>query len=345
METKLISGILYTEMDDEVGPNPVVLLGDIPQSDRLYIGIKTITVLSGEGGLIPESLVILPFPSLNLKGLIKFIRWDDESRRGGIGQGAITLLFKEFDDVIFYKYLSYLDPPFKEAANKIADLQKSYAPREKYVDVLTKLSINTTQFLQELKEKEIKDEKAFPEQKIKEANLVDYKFKIIICGDPSVGKSSLILKFTENAFRRHYIPTLGVHVSDKIFKVKDSYVQLVLWDIAGQTKFETMRQQFYLGSDGLFLIFDLSKTNSLESVSSWHQDIQMQLKGRPELVGYIIGNKKDLAKYIKITSEKGSKLAKSLNLGYIETSALTGENVEYAFYTIAESLYNLVNNS
>ena len=344
METKIISGILYTEMDDEVGPNPVVLLGDIPQSDRLYIGIKTITVLSGEGGLIPKTLVILPFPSLNLKGLIKFIKWDDETRRGGIGQGAITLLFKEFDDVIFYKYLSYLDPPFDKAANEIASLQKSNAPREKYMDVLTKLSITTTQFLQELKDKEIKDAsaKAFPEQQIKEANLVDYKFKIIICGDPSVGKTSLILRFTENAFRRHYIPTLGVHVSDKIFKVKDSYIQLVLWDIAGQTKFETMRQQFYLGSDGLFLIFDLSKINSLESVSNWYNDIQKQLEGRPELVGYIIGNKKDLAKYNQITSEKGSELAKSLNLGYVETSALTGENVEYAFYTIAESLYNLV---
>jgi len=255
MEKKLIKGILYTEMDEEVGPNPIVLLGDISQSDRLYIGIKTITVLSGEGGFIPETLVLLPFPSLNLKGLIKFIKWDDESRRGGIGQGAITLLFKEFDDVIFYKYLSYLETPFDEAANKIANLQKSYAPRENYVDVLTNLSITTAQFLQELKDKEIKDAnaKAFPEQQIKDANLVNYKFKIIICGDPSVGKTSLILKFTENAFRRHYIPTLGVHVSDKIFKVKNSYIQLVLWDIAGQTKFETMRQQFYLGLMVYFL--------------------------------------------------------------------------------------------
>jgi len=342
MEIKLISGILYTEMDEEVGPNPVVFLGDIFPSNRHYIAIKTITVLSGEGGLIPETLVILPFPSLNLKGLIKFIKWDDEARRGGMGQGAITLLFKEFDDVIFYKYLSFLDPPFDEAANEIANLQKSNAPREKYMDVLTKLSVTTTQFLQELKNKEIKDAKAFPEQQIKEANLINYKFKIIICGDPSVGKTSLILRFTENAFRRHYIPTLGVHVSDKIFKIKESYIQLVLWDIAGQTKFETMRQQFYLGSDGLFLIFDLSKANSIENVSKWYDDVQKQLEGKPELVGYIIGNKKDLAKYIKITSEKGSNLAKSLNLGYIETSAKTGENVEYAFYTIAESLYNLV---
>ncbi len=342
MEPKLISGILYTEMDEEVGPNPVVLLGDIPTSNRHYIAIKTITVLSGEGGLIPETLVILPFPSMGLKGLIKFIKWEDEARRGGVGQGAITLLFKEFDDVIFYKYLSFLDPPFDEAANEIANLQKSNAPREKYMDVLTKLSIATTQFLHELKDKEIKDAKAFPEQKIKEANLVNYKFKIIICGDPSVGKSSLILRFTENAFRRHYIPTLGVHVSDKIFKIKDSYIQLVLWDIAGQTKFETMRQQFYLGSDGLFLIFDLSKANSIDSVSNWFDDIYKQLEGRSNLVGYIIGNKKDLAKNFKVISEKGSKLAKSLKLGYIETSALTGENVEHAFYTIAESLYNLV---
>ena len=65
MEAKLIKGILYTELDEEVGPNPFVWLGDIPLSNRLHISVKTITVLSGESGLIPDSLVILPFPSLN----------------------------------------------------------------------------------------------------------------------------------------------------------------------------------------------------------------------------------------------------------------------------------------
>jgi len=72
MEAKqnIIHGILYTELDEEIGPNPFVWVGDISQSDRIHISVKTITVLSGERGLIPESLVILPFPSLNLKGLI-----------------------------------------------------------------------------------------------------------------------------------------------------------------------------------------------------------------------------------------------------------------------------------
>ena len=265
MEAKLIKGILYTELDEEVGPNPFVWLGEIPLTNRLHIGVKTITVLSGESGLIPDSLVILPFPSLNLKGLIKYVKWNEEARRGGIGQGAITLLFKESDDVIFYKYLSYFDTPFEEVAEKIALLQKSKSPRENYIDVLNHFSVIINQFLNEFKNNEIAEEnaKAFPDQKIKEANLINFKFKIVICGDPSVGKSSLILRYTDNAFRRNYIPTLGVHVSDKIFKINESYIQLVLWDIAGQQKFQTMRQQFYLGSDGLFLIFDLSKPTSL----------------------------------------------------------------------------------
>ena len=342
MEAKLIKGILYTELDDELGPNPFIWLGDVPQSSRIHISVKAITVLSGEQGLIPESLVILPFPSLNLKGLIKYLKWNDETRRGGIGQGAITLLFKESDDVIFYKYLNHFEALFKEVAEKIVHLQKLKAQRENYIDIFNELFLTIDQILTEFKNNEIAEEnaKAFPDQKIKEANLIDYKFKIIICGDPSVGKSSLILRYTNNAFRRHYIPTLGVHVSDKIFQIDESYIQLVLWDIAGQAKFETMRQQFYLGSDGIFLIFDLSKPNSLESVSNWYYDIQNQLTDRPALTGYILGNKKDIDHSIENTSKKASDLASYLNLGYIETSALTGENVDYAFSTIAQLLYD-----
>ena len=344
MEDTLIKGIIYTELDDNVGPNPSAWLGDISQSSRIHISVKTITVLSGERGFIPESLVILPFPSLNLKGLIKYVKWVDESRRGGIGQGAITLLFDESDDVIFYKYLTFFDAPFEEMARNLEQIAKSKASRENYIDILKQLFLTIDQILVEFKNSEIAEEnaKAFPDQKLKERKLINYKFKIIICGDPSVGKSSLILRFTNNAFRRHYIPTLGVHVSDKIFQVNDSYIQLVLWDIAGQQKFENMRQQFYLGSDGLFLIFDLSKPSSLDSVSNWYYDIQNQLTDRPALTGYIIGNKKDIDQSNEKTSKKAFDLASYLNLGYIETSAKTGENVELAFSTIAEMLYNLL---
>ncbi|MFW9946287.1 MAG: Rab family GTPase [Candidatus Odinarchaeota archaeon] len=341
MTREVINILLYAQLEDELGPSPLVWLPtNYPPNEIMHIVIKVIAVLSGEQGLVPESVVVLPFPTLKLKGLIKYIMWDDPNRRGGIGQSAIALLFREFDDAIFYKYMDQLNPPFGEITQKIINLEKEKAPKETYSELLEEFKLNLSNLLEELKNKEEVQAKEFPEQKIKEAGLIDYKFKIAIVGDPGVGKTSLILRYTNNAFRRSYIPTLGVHVSDKIFKVEDSTVQLVLWDIAGQVKFETMRQQFYLGSDAILLIFDLTNEKSFENLSNWYLDVKNQLKNRPDLVGFIVGNKKDLIEELKISAEKAIELANSQNLGYIETSALTGENVDSAFNDLANKLYN-----
>ncbi|UCC19172.1 MAG: GTP-binding protein [Promethearchaeota archaeon] len=329
-------------MNDELGPNPVAWLpSKFTQIDLMHIAIKALTVLTGEKGLVPESLVILPFPSMNLKGLIKYIKWDDESRRGGVAQSALVLLFQEIDDVIFYKYLNDLSIPFNNLVSAIINLEKSKASREEYIQVIEHLEFNISSLLAELEQQEItqQETEAFPEQKLKDRSLIDYQFKIIIVGDPNVGKTSLILRYTDNAFRRNYVPTLGVMVSDKIFKVENTVVQLTLWDIGGQQKFQTMRQQFYRGSDAVFLVFDLTKPESFNNIPKWFSDVLEQVKDRgEELIGFIIGNKSDLKEERKITSNKVNQLASKLELGFIETSALLGENVDHSFSKIAELL-------
>jgi len=331
------------EMNDEIGPNPVAWLPTaFTQMDLLHISIKTLTVLTGEKGLVPESLVILPFPSLNSKGLIKYLKWDDPSRRGDIGQSAIGLFFEEMDDVIFYKYMNQISPPFDEISQKIINLEKSESLREEFVQILEDLETNISSLLEELKTQEITQfgSEQFPDQQIIDRNLIDYQFKIIIIGDPNVGKTSLILRYTNNAFRRSYVPTLGVHVSSKIFEIDNAIIQLTLWDIGGQEKFHTMRQQFYRGSDAVFLIFDLTKPESFNNIPRWFSDVLSQLKERSEeLIGFILGNKKDLVEQRIITSDMANKLAGQLKLEFIETSALSGENVDYAFSTIANLLY------
>jgi len=342
MPQQIIKGIAYIEMNDELGPNPVAWLpSKLTQMELMHLSIKALTVLTGEKGLIPESLVILPFTSMNLKGLIKFIKWDDESRRGGIGQSAIVLLFQENDDVIFYKYINDLSIPFNNLTQAIINLEKSKASRKEYMEVIEHLEFNISTLLEELKQQEITQQEgeAFPEQKIKDRSLIDYQFKVILVGEPNVGKTSLILRYTDNAFRRNYVPTLGVMVSDKIFKIEDSVVQLTLWDIGGQQKFQTMRQQFYRGSDAVFLVFDLTRVESFNNIPKWFSDVVEQLKNRSEeLVGFIIGNKRDLTEGRKITSKMLKKLADQLELGFFETSALLGENVDNAFSTIANLL-------
>ncbi|MFW9875937.1 MAG: Rab family GTPase [Candidatus Thorarchaeota archaeon] len=344
MKRQIISGIIYIEMNDELGPNPVAWLpSKFTQMDLMHIAIKSFTVLTGEKGLVPESLVILPFPSMNLKGLIKYLKWSDNSRRGGVAQSALVLLFQEIDDVIFYKYLNDLSIPFDNLTSVIINLEKSKASREDYIGVIEHLEFNISTLLEELKQQEItqQESEAFPEQKIKDRSLIDYQFKIIIVGDPNVGKTSLILRYTDNAFRRNYVPTLGVMVSDKIFEIQNTVIQLTIWDIGGQQKFQTMRQQFYRGSDAVFLVFDLTRVESFNSIPKWYSDIQGQLGERSEdLIGYIIGNKNDLKDERAITTEMMSHLSSRLNLESTETSALLGENVNDAFAAIATLLYN-----
>jgi small GTP-binding protein len=342
MTQKIIKGIAYLEMNDELGPNPVAWLpSKFTQMELMHISIKALTVLTGEQGMVPESLVILPFTSMNLKGLIKYIKWDDEARRGGIGQSAIVLLFQENDDVIFYKYINELSIPFNNLTPAIINLEKSKSSREEFIKIIEHLDFNVSTLLEELRQQEItqQETEAFPSQKIKDRSLIDYQFKIIICGDPNVGKTSLILRYTDNAFRRNYVPTLGVMVSDKIFKIEDTIVQLTLWDIGGQQKFQTMRNQFYRGSDAVFLVFDLTRPESFSNIPKWFSDVIEQLKDRSEeITGFVIGNKHDLTNQIQVTSDMANQLADQLQLGFIETSALLGENVDYAFSTIAKKL-------
>jgi small GTP-binding protein len=341
---KIIEALIYCELNDELGPNPVAWRPiNVDEASRMHISIKAFTLLTGERGLIPNKLVILPFPSLNLKGLVKYIKWEDEDRRGGIAQASIILLFKEINDVIFYKYLDYFEPLFEDNAKDFIEFELARESPEKYYEKLKKLEAQIEYLIEDLRIKEMSQQpkEAFPQKELK-ATDVDYKFKIVIVGDPGVGKTSLVLRFTDNAFRRSYIPTLGVHVSDKIFRVENATIQLVLWDIAGQQKFSMMRQQFYLGSDGIFLIFDLTNPKSFDDLSTWHQDVQKQLKDRA-LMGYIIGNKKDLSENLAVDTKQAVNLATELELGYIETSARTGENVDNAFYIIAKMLYSSIN--
>ncbi|MHA2392989.1 MAG: Rab family GTPase [Promethearchaeota archaeon] len=343
MKRKIIKAIVYNHLDEELGPNPKAFLPtDFSQLSLMHISVKTFAVLTGERGLIPDSLVVLPFPSLQLKGLIKYIQWEDPEKRGGVGHSNLAIFFEETDDVIFYKYMQELSRPFNDIVQNIEYLEKSKASDDEFVNELKNLENTIGELLEELKSQELMRSKveALPVH-LTDRSLIDYQFKIIVVGEPTVGKTSLILRYTDNAFRRAYVSTLGVHVSNKVFKTEDSaIIQLVLWDIGGQEKFKLMRKQFYQGSDALFLVFDLTNPDSFATIPNWYADIKEQLSiPDNEIMGFLVGNKKDLKEEIKINLQNAKELAESINLKYVETSALSGENVDDAFTTLAKILY------
>ena len=342
MERDIIKAIIYNNLDEEVGPNPKAFFPeDFSQLNLLHISVKSFAVLTGEKGFIPESLVILPFPSLQLKALIKYIQWEDPEKRGGIGQSNITVLFQEMDDVIFYKYIKEITSPFNDIAQNIAFLEKSNEDDDKFLNELKNLESVIVELLEKFRVKELEESKleAITDQ-ITDRSMIDYQFKIVVVGDPTVGKTSLILRYTDNAFRRSYVSTMGVHVSNKIFKTEDStIIQLVLWDVGGQERFKIMRRQFYQGSDAIFLVFDLTNPDSFGNIPIWFSDIKKNINlPEEEIMGFIIGNKKDLENR-QISADGAQKLAEKFNLKYLETSALSGDNVDHAFTTLAKQLF------
>ena len=340
MNGELIHSIVYTEFDDAIGPNPLYFLpSDLPENIRMLVGIKTITILSGDQGFIPESLIIIPFPSLKLKGIIKYIERYDIERRGKVARSAITFLFREADDVIFYRYMNYLEDLFDESAGKISEFEVNKAPKEMIIKEIKNLQEGIKTILIELRSKEAFQSKSepFPDGALNLEKLVDYKFKIIVCGDPGVGKTSTILRFTDNAYSRRYIPTMGIQISDKLFTINERTTELVIWDIAGQSKFETVRHHFYQGSDAIILIFDITNPQSFESMKDWYQDYKKYTESKT-IIGYLFGNKSDLTSDRIVDKDFAKELADDLNLDYIEVSALTGKNVENSFYQITKKL-------
>ena len=103
-----------------------------------------------------------------------------------------------------------------------------------------------------------------------------FTFKVSVVGDPACGKTSTILKYTDSAFRRTYLPTIGVNITKKKIKERND-ITLILWDIAGHLKFSQMRKTFYEGTKAILLIYDLTREDTFENVQGWFNDIRKNI--------------------------------------------------------------------
>jgi len=164
-------------------------------------------------------------------------------------------------------------------------------------------------------------------------------YKVIVIGDPAVGKTSLLTKFAKNQFEERYLPTIGVSILKESIELeeKDVTVNLMFWDIAGQPQFYMLHRPYYNGADGMILVFDTTRSSTFSNVNNWYNSaVKYGLSGIPRI---LIGNKVDLKDERKIIRPMAEHLSEKLNAPYFETSALTGENVKIVFQKIAESVY------
>ena len=164
------------------------------------------------------------------------------------------------------------------------------------------------------------------------------RYKILLMGDPYVGKTTLREKFMGKKVADRYEMTIGVDISEKTMEFGDYRVKLHIFDIAGQKRFEYLHDLFFLGSNGGLMVFDVTNSNSFKRSILWIKRYWSLSGSRKPIV--LIANKVDLEDKRVVMREHIEEFARALSekckceIPYFETSALRGINVEEAFYEL-----------
>ena len=168
-----------------------------------------------------------------------------------------------------------------------------------------------------------------------------YIMKILTLGDVSVGKSSIVLRYSDNKFNETWLSTIGVDSKRKIVKIKGEKVKVSIWDTAGQEKFQNIVKNYYKGANGVLLIFDITSEKSFHKVDFWYKDLK-ETVNLDVMHVCLVGNKIDLKDNRQIQKEVAQKYANENNLPYYEVSAKSGEGIKKMFEEVTNKIMDTI---
>lgn len=166
----------------------------------------------------------------------------------------------------------------------------------------------------------------------------DYVYKIIIVGDSGVGKSCLMRRWVYMEFQ-NTTTTVCVETQVKSYDVNGEIVSFQIWDTAGQEKFRAITTSYYRGAHGVIIVYDITNYKSFDSISRWLQDVESHSSHEAPPKILLIGNKSDVVASRTVSVQKGKALAQSQDLYFMETSALTGNQVQQAVQILLQEIH------
>ncbi|XP_076759208.1 RAS oncogene family member Rab32 isoform X2 [Xylocopa sonorina] len=163
----------------------------------------------------------------------------------------------------------------------------------------------------------------------------EHLYKILVIGELGVGKTSIIKRYVHQFFSQHYRATIGVDFALKVLNWDPhTFIRLQLWDIAGQERFGNMTRVYYKEAVGAFIVFDVTRSATLDAVVKWKQDLdsKVQLPDGSPIPCVLLANKCDQQKEGLVnTPTKMDEYCKEKNFaGWFETSAKENINIEEA---------------
>jgi Ras-related protein Rab-8A len=164
----------------------------------------------------------------------------------------------------------------------------------------------------------------------------DYLIKLLLIGDSGVGKSCLLLRFSDDSFTPSFITTIGIDFKIRTIDLDGKRIKLQIWDTAGQERFRTITTAYYRGAMGILLVYDVTDEKSFGNIRNWIRNIEQHATESVNKI--LIGNKCDMLDKKVIDFERGKALADEYGIKFLETSAKNSIGVEEAFVTLAKDI-------
>jgi len=164
----------------------------------------------------------------------------------------------------------------------------------------------------------------------------DILLKLVMIGDSGVGKTNILSRYINNEFSSITKATVGVEFFSTLIKKNNKLIKLQIWDTAGQERYKSITSAYYKGAKGAFVVYDITKMKTFKNLDKWITELKAN--GNEDIYIILIGNKLDLEKNREVMTNDVKRKAEELKVGYFETSALDGSNIEHAFDVIVEEM-------
>ena len=159
--------------------------------------------------------------------------------------------------------------------------------------------------------------------------------KITLLGDSGVGKSSIILRYNLNTFQEDFHSTNGANYTQKKININDINYQLDIWDTAGQEKYRSLGRNFYRDAYIVILVYDIIRKDSFDNLKNiWYPELLKY--GEKFKILAVVGNKCDRYEEETVNEDEGRAFANEIKAIFVTTSAKTGNNIKYLFYTLID---------
>ncbi|XP_004487032.1 ras-related protein RABE1c-like [Cicer arietinum] len=165
----------------------------------------------------------------------------------------------------------------------------------------------------------------------------DYLIKLLLIGDSGVGKSCLLLRFSDGSFTTNFITTLGIDYKNRAIQLDGKKMMIQVWDTAGQERFRTITNTYYRGAMGVLLVYDVTDEFSFNNIKNWMHSIEQYASDNVNKI--LVGNKADMNERKRaVPTSKGQALADEYGIKFFETSAKTNLNVDKVFFSIVKDI-------